>query len=52
MLFDRSGGRITEEMSEIIDDVKMNDKFADVLINKLREIWDEWNLQVIRKYRK
>ena len=46
MLFDRSGGKITKEMAQIIADVEVHDKFADLLINDLRKMWDEWNLHV------
>ena len=46
MLFDRSGGKITKEMAQIIADVEIHDKFADMLVNNLRKMWDEWNLQV------
>ena len=51
MLFDRSGGKITKEMAQIIADVEIHDKFADMLVNNLRKMWDEWNLQV-RDYSK
>ena len=40
MLFDRSGGKITKEMAQIIADVETNDKFCDLLINDLRKMWD------------
>ena len=46
MLFDRSGGKITKDMAQIIADVETNDKFCVLLINDLRKMWDEWSNQV------
>lgn len=47
LLFDRSGGKITEAMSEIIfADTKEDETGTrEVLLNEVRQRWDEWDLR-------
>ena len=46
MLFDRSGGQITKEMSRVIEKVEISDRFQQQMIRQVKEIWDAWNLMV------
>ena len=45
ILFDRSGGKITPEMAEVIDEAELKDNHGKRLIKEIREIWNEWDLQ-------
>ena len=45
MLFDRSGGKLTTEMSEIIAKVDVESVHAQNLIEEVRSIWNEWDIK-------
>ena len=45
MLFDRSGGKLTESMADIIAISKSNNVRSELLLKEVRKIWDEWDLQ-------
>ncbi|KAJ7385894.1 hypothetical protein OS493_013930 [Desmophyllum pertusum] len=45
MLFDRSGGHLTEQMSEVITQHKPKTAHAQELIAEIRAMWDEWDLR-------
>ena len=44
MLFDRSGGKITEKMSEAISEMELTKPHEIRLIEEIREMWDTWDL--------
>lgn len=43
LLFDRSGGQLTEEMCDEIAKVKMQDAQHKQLIDEIRKEWDRWD---------
>ena len=43
MLFERSGGKITDKMRVIIDQMKTKSVKNEMLIAEVRGIWDEWD---------
>lgn len=43
ILFDRAGGKITEEMSDAIANVEMKLDTHRQLLEEVRTIWDEWD---------
>ena len=45
LLFDRSGGKLTEEMSDIVEKMELKSEHAKHLIKEVREMWDTWDLQ-------
>ena len=45
MLFDRSGGQLTEKMSEVIAQEEPKKVHAQELIAEIRTMWDEWDLR-------
>ncbi|XP_078375464.1 uncharacterized protein LOC144658855 isoform X2 [Oculina patagonica] len=45
MLFDRSGGSLTEKMSEAIANEEPKKVHAQELIAEIRAMWDEWDLR-------
>ena len=45
LLFDRSGGKITEEMRDSIEKMKLKSATSEMLIKEVRAIWDEWDLR-------
>ena len=45
VLFDRSGGALTEYMRDIIVNMKVNSQYGQVLLAQVREIWDKWDLK-------
>ena len=45
MLFDRSGGKLTTEMSEVIAKVDVESVHAQNLIEEVRSIWNEWDIK-------
>jgi len=45
MLFDRSGGKLTEAMAEKIAISKSNNVHSELLLKEVRKIWDEWDIQ-------
>ena len=45
LLFDRSGGRITEEMRDSIEKMELKSAASEILIEEVRAIWDEWDLK-------
>lgn len=45
LLFDRSGGQLTEKMSEVIMLAKAAEPHHEVIIAEIREKWDEWDSQ-------
>ena len=45
VLFDRSGGAITETMRDVIDKVEVQQLRHKELLEKVRAIWDTWDLQ-------
>ena len=45
MLFDRSGGALTEKMSDAIAKEEPNRVHAQELLDEIRVMWDEWDLR-------
>ena len=45
ILFDRSGGNLTEKMSEVIAQGEPKKVHAQELIAEIRAMWDEWDLR-------
>ena len=45
LLFDRSGGKITETMRDLIENVKLKSAAGEMLIQEIREMWDKWDLR-------
>ena len=45
MLFDRSGGHLTQKMGKIVSDQKLNSPHCEKLVDEVRAIWDEWDIQ-------
>ena len=43
-LFDRSGGKLTEKMGEILAQQKAKLPHHKILIKEIREQWDEWDV--------
>ncbi len=49
VLFDRAGGKLTEDMCNVMAKVEPKLKLHEELIKKVREIWDEWdNCETVR----
>ena len=44
-LFDRSGGKLTEKMGEILAQQKAKLPHHEILIKEIREQWDEWDVR-------
>ena len=45
LLFDRSGGSLTDKMSEVIAQDEPKKVHAQELIAEIRKMWDEWDLR-------
>ena len=45
LLFDRSGGKLTKKMSEVIAQEEPKKAHAQDLIAEIRTMWDEWDLR-------
>ena len=45
LLFDRSGGKITEDMRDIIEKMELKSAASEKLIEETRAIWDKWDLR-------
>ncbi|XP_073244954.1 uncharacterized protein [Porites lutea] len=45
LLFDRSGGKLTKKMSEVIAQEELKKAHAQDLIAEIRAMWDEWDLR-------
>uniref|UniRef100_A0A1X7U6U0 EF-hand domain-containing protein n=2 Tax=Amphimedon queenslandica TaxID=400682 RepID=A0A1X7U6U0_AMPQE len=45
LLFDRSGGKLTPAMADVIAKQKLSEVHHDNLIAKIREEWDSWDLR-------
>ena len=45
MLFDRAGGKMTENMRDSIAAVEVHSEYHKRLIREVRDIWDEWDLR-------
>ena len=45
ILFDRSGGKLTDTMSDAIANVKLKDAHQEHLIAEIRKTWDEWDVR-------
>ena len=45
LLFDRAGGKLTEEMSDVIASVEIENYRHEELIAQIRKLWDTWDLQ-------
>jgi len=45
MLFDRSGGKLTAKMRDVISQVELNSSHEMNLIEEIRAMWDEWDLR-------
>ena len=43
LLFDRSGGKLTEKMSEAIAEVNLKEPHHNAIIAEIRELWDFWD---------
>ena len=44
VLFDKSGGKITTVMRDLITEKEVNSVASKILIKQVRDIWDEWDL--------
>ena len=44
LLFDRSGGKLTEDMSDVIAGSEVQDLRHKQLIDEIRALWDTWDL--------
>lgn len=45
LLFDRSGGRLTAKMRDVIDNTPLDNEYERDLIADVRKIWDTWDLK-------
>ncbi|XP_071806481.1 uncharacterized protein [Asterias amurensis] len=45
VLFDRSGGKITETMRDAIEQMELNSNHAETLIKDIRGTWDIWDMK-------
>ena len=45
LLFDRSGGKLTAKMAEVIEEAEIKSERAQQLIAEVRRIWDEWDIE-------
>ena len=45
ILFDRSGGKLTPKMQQVIQQDPVTGQNAKNLIDQIRKIWDEWDLR-------
>lgn len=45
MLFDRSGGKLTTKMSEVIERAEVKSVHAQHLIEEVRGMWNEWDIE-------
>ena len=45
ILFDRSGGKLTPKMQQVIQQDAVTGQNAKNLIDQIRKIWDEWDLR-------
>ena len=45
LLFDRSGGKLTAKMAEVIEEAEIKGERAQQLIAEVRRIWDEWDIE-------
>ena len=45
LLFDRSGGKLTKKMCEVIAQEEPQEVHAKTLIAEIRAMWDEWDLR-------
>ena len=43
VLFDRAGGKLTEQMSKVIVNTKLKDPHHQIIIKEIREFWDFWD---------
>ena len=49
LLFDRAGGKLTDEMSEAISQVQMKEPHHKAIIEEIRELWDFWDAAEFQK---
>ena len=45
LLFDRSGGKLTAKMAEVIQQAEVKSVHAQHLIDEVRRMWDEWDIE-------
>ncbi|KAL9952350.1 hypothetical protein ACROYT_G039593 [Oculina patagonica] len=45
LLFDRSGGKLTAKMADVIEEVEIKSVHAQHLIDEVRSIWDKWDIE-------
>ena len=45
LLFDRSGGKLTGKVAEVVEQEKVESKHATQLIDEVRKIWDRWDIE-------
>ncbi|KAJ7371282.1 hypothetical protein OS493_026926 [Desmophyllum pertusum] len=45
LLFDRSGGKLTAKMADVIEKAEVKSAHAQHLIEEVRKIWNEWDIQ-------
>jgi len=45
VLFDRSGGKLTEKMQKVVAQVELKSAHAKNLLAEIREMWDEWDIR-------
>ena len=43
LLFDRSGGKLTEKMGQVVADLEVHSLHHKQLIDEIREVWDMWD---------
>ena len=45
LLFDRSGGKLTAKMADVIEGVEIKGTHAQELIDEVHRIWDQWDIE-------
>ena len=45
ILFERAHGKLTSEMSDVIEGIKLKTNEHKQLLKEVREIWDEWDIR-------
>jgi len=45
LLFDRSGGKLTAKMADVIEEAEVKSVHAEHLIEEVRRIWDKWDIE-------
>ncbi|XP_078350918.1 uncharacterized protein LOC144635713 isoform X1 [Oculina patagonica] len=45
LLFDRSGGKVTGKMADVIEETEVKSEHAQQLLDEVRRIWDKWDIE-------